>query len=160
MRSVLGLIWLLLLAGCQAAPVQVHSAPTPTPEQVLQLRAIQTRVVAVPSDSVFPLVINVLMDNGYVVRSANAQLGLVAFYQQWTDATQSDASLTQEGSILFTPAGPGSTQVRVMLTGGWQQEDVGRQVSAMVGGVQQSAEAAEYKKVLDTLEAGLTSKAR
>lgn len=64
--------------------------------------------------AVFPGAIEILFDNGYVVRAADGQLGFTAFYQQWTDATQSDANISEEGSILFKAAGPTTTQVRVI----------------------------------------------
>jgi hypothetical protein len=150
---------LLLLVGCQALPPpEIRSAPAPTLDQVLRTRAIQTRVVTMPTESLFPRVINVLMDSGYVVRAADAKLGLVSFYQQWTDSTQANADIFEEGSMLLQPAGPGSTQIRVMLTGGWQQENVSKGgVATMYGSVQQHAAAGEYKRFLDMLESGLKS---
>ena len=115
-----------------------------------------------PVDAVLPRAIEILFDNGYVVRAADAQLGLIAFYQQWTDPTQGGANISEEGSILFKAAGPQSTQIRVMLTGGWQRlEPTGGGVHSadfgMVGGVQQVAGASEYKAILDLLETGLTA---
>jgi len=82
--------------------------------------------------------------------------------RQWTDPTQSGANISEEGSILFKSTGPKSTQIRVMLTGGWQryQATGGGMHSTdygMVGGVQQVAGADEYKKLLDLLEAGLAA---
>ena len=162
MKGALWVIAIGMLTGCVTArPVVVRSEPTPTPEQVAQVRAIQTRVIATPIESVFPKVIDVLMDNDYVVRSADAKLGLVVFYQQWTDTTQNYANITREGTALFKPAGASSTQVRVMLTGGWQQlENTGgglrSPVSSMVGAVQGGA-TDEYKKVLDVLQNGLAA---
>jgi len=145
-----------------APPVQLRSAPPPTAQQVAQTRAVQTRVIAMPVDAVLPRAIEILFDNGYVVRAADAQLGLIAFYQQWTDPTQGGANISEEGSILFKAAGPQSTQIRVMLTGGWQRlEPTGGGVHSadfgMVGGVQQVAGASEYKEILDLLETGLTA---
>ena len=161
MKGALSVIVIGMLTGCVGRPVVVRSEPTPTPEQVAQVRAIQTRVIATPIESVFPKVIDVLMDNDYVVRSADAKLGLVVFYQQWTDTTQNSANLTQEGTALFKPVGASSTQVRVMLTGGWQQLAVTgggprSPSSSMVGAVQSGA-ADEYKKVLDVLQNGLAA---
>ena len=163
MKGALSVIVIGMLTGC-GRPVVVRSEPTPTPEQVAQVRAIQTRVIATPIESVFPKVIDVLMDNDYVVRSADAKLGLVVFYQQWTDTTQNSANITQEGTALFKSVGASSTQVRVMLTGGWQQlENTGgglrSPVSSMVGAVQGGA-TDEYKKVLDVLQNGLAAAAK
>jgi hypothetical protein len=162
MRVHFGVFALCALGGCVMPPVQLRSAPTPTAQQVAQTRDAQSRVIATPFDAVFPSAIEILFDNGYVVRGADAQLGFIAFYQQWTDPTQSDANISEEGSILFKAAGPKSTQIRVMLTGGWQrlQPTGGGMHSTdygMVGGVQQVAGADEYKKLLDLLEAGLAS---
>lgn len=125
-----------------------------------QIRALQTRVIPAPLDSIFPRVIEVLMDNDYIVRSVDAQAGFVSFYQQWTDAAQAAANISEEGSALFTSAGPGQTQVRVTLTGGWQRLEITgggthSTDSGMVGGVQQSTGAEEYRKILDALQNGL-----
>jgi hypothetical protein len=162
MKMIVGVPMLCVLAGCVAPPVQLRSAPAPTAEQIAQTRALQTRVIATPVTAVLPAAIEVLFDNGYVVRAADAQLGFLAFYQQWTDPAPSGANITEEGSILFKPAGPQSTEIRVMLTGGWQRlETTGGGPHStdygMVGGVQQIAGTDEYKKLLDLLEAGLSS---
>jgi hypothetical protein len=162
MKITLGVLVLCVLVGCMAPPVQLRSAPPPNAQQVAQTRAVQTRVIAMPVDAVLPRAIEILFDNGYVVRAADAQLGLIAFYQQWTDPTQGGANISEEGSILFKAAGPQSTQIRVMLTGGWQRlEPTGGGVHSadfgMVGGVQQVAGASEYKAILDLLETGLTA---
>jgi hypothetical protein len=162
MKMYFGVLALCALGGCMTPPVQLRSAPPPTAQQVEQTREVQTRVIATPINAVFPGAIEILFDNGYVVRGADGQLGFIAFYQQWTDPTQSGANITEEGSILFKSAGPQSTQIRIMLTGGWQrlQATGGGAHSTdygMVGGVQQGAGADEYKKLLDILEAGLAS---
>lgn len=161
MRVFPAVLALCALAGCMVQPV-IRSAPTPTAQQIAQTRDVQTRVIATPVEAVFPAVIEILFDNGYVVRGADAQLGFIAFYQQWTDPGQSGANISEEGSILFKAAGPKSTQVRVMLTGGWQRlQATGGGVHStdygMVGGVQQVAGTDEYKRLLDLLETGLTS---
>ena len=160
MRIIGCLFLACALEGCLPA-VQVRSAPAPTPQEMVQIRTLQTRVIAASMDSIFPRVIEVLMDNDYVVRSVDAQAGFVSFYQQWMDPSQAAANITEEGSILFTAAGSGQTQVRVILTGGWQRLQVTgggahSTDSGMVGGVQQSAGDEEYKKILDTLQSGLT----
>jgi hypothetical protein len=160
MKVFFGLFALCALAGCMTPPVQLRSAPTPSAQQVAQIRDIQTRVIATPFEAILPRAIEILFDNGYVVRAADGQLGLIAFYQQWTDPTQSGANISEEGSILFKAAGPTSTQIRVILTGGWQRlQATGGGLHStdygMVGGVQQVAGADEYKKLLDLLEGGL-----
>jgi hypothetical protein len=162
----LGVVFLVscALLGCTVVdPVQVRSAPQSTGQELATFRALRTRVIATPFPSVFPKVLDVLMDSGYLVRSANETLGFVSFYQQWQDSNQSGASLSQEGSVVFKSAGLSSTEVRLILTGGWQRvESSGGGVrdfstSAMVGGVQQNADPREYKKVLDLLEKGLSN---
>jgi hypothetical protein len=162
MKVCFGVFALCALGGCVAPPVQLRSAPIPNAQQVAQTRDVQTRVIATPVNAVFPRALEILFDNGYVVRAADGQLGFIAFYQQWTDPTQSSANISEEGSILFKAAGSKSTQMRVMLTGGWQRlEATGGGTHStdygMVGGVQQVAGADEYKKLLDLLEAGLAS---
>ncbi len=162
MKLLLGMVPLCALSACTLPPVQLRSAPTPNAQQIAQTRGQQTRVIATPVGGVFPKAIEILFDNGYVVRSADGQLGFLAFYQQWTDPTQAGANISEEGSILFTAAGPNSTRVRVMLTGGWQRlETTGggphSTDTGMVGGVQQDAGADEYKKLLDLLQAGLST---
>jgi hypothetical protein len=163
MKNALAMIAICMTAACAPPPPVVHSAPTPTPEQLMQVRAAQTRVIPTPIDSVFPKVIDVLMDNDYVVRSADAKLGFISFYQKWTDTTQKGANITLEGSALFKRATPGSTQVRVMLTGGWQQLQVtggGKNgVSSMVGAVADTR-ADDYTKLLDLLQGGLAAPPR
>jgi hypothetical protein len=162
MKVYFGVVTLCASGGCVMQPVELHSAPTPSAQQVAQTRDVQTRVIATPVDAILPRAIEILFDNGYVVRGADGQLGFIAFYQQWTDPTQSGANISEEGSILFKSTGSKSTQIRVMLTGGWQryQATGGGMHSTdygMVGGVQQVAGADEYKKLLDLLEAGLAA---
>jgi hypothetical protein len=163
MKILVGVFALGALGGCVVPqPVLLRSAPTPTAAQIAQTREAQTRVIAVPIAAVFPRAIEILFDNGYVVSAADGQLGFIAFSQQWSDPTQSGANISEQGSLLFTVAGPQATQVRVMLTGGWQRfEPTGGGPRStdygMVGGVQQVAGADEYKKLLDLVEAGLTS---
>jgi hypothetical protein len=162
MKRFLGILALCALCGCGTPPVQLRSAPSPTAQQIAQAREVQTRVVAAPINALLPQAIEILFDNGYVVRAADGQLGFIAFYQQWSDPTQSDANISEEGSILFKAVGPQSTQIRVMLTGGWQRLQAtggGAHTTdyGMVGGVQQVAGTGEYKKLLDLLETGLAS---
>ena len=96
-------------------PVQPHSAPLPTAQQIDALRALQIRVLPIAADTIFPKVLDILLDNGYTIRSVNTKTGFVYFSQQWTDDSQSDANITLEGCLVFTPQGPGSSQVRLSL---------------------------------------------
>jgi hypothetical protein len=53
MKGALCVIAIGTLTGCVTArPVVVRSEPTPTPEQVAQVRAMQTRVIATPIEFV------------------------------------------------------------------------------------------------------------
>jgi len=117
-------------------------------------------MVAVPYESVFPSVLDVLMDNGFIIRSADKETGLVAIYQQWADESQHDAIIALEGSALFQPAGSNATKIRLFLTGGSQRLEITgggshSTDSSMVGKVQQNTSSNEYKKILDLLESGL-----
>ena len=148
------------VTGCVTPPVQIRSAPRPLKQDLANVIAIQSRTLNIESNDVFPRVLTVLMNGGYIIRSANKELGYVSFYQQWNDASQSGANITQEGTAIFSNAGPHQTSVRVAVTGGWQrlQATGGGPKSTdfgMVGGVQLSATPDEYKGLLDLIEAGL-----
>jgi hypothetical protein len=157
MRSSACLIAFALLAGCVATPPEISSPPPPAPQEIAAMRAVETRVVPVPIESVFPHVIDVLLDNNFVVRSVDTRLGFVAFGQQWMDPTQPTASVSEEGTILFTSAGAGSTQMRVMLAGNWHDLEVGGHSYASRGAAGQGPSEQEYRKILDMLQRGLTS---
>ena len=158
-RVLISLVIGLSLPGCSPLQVQVRSAPVPSEQDVIQSRSTQSRTVAVPRETVFPAILNIFMDNGFVIRSANGDLGLVSFYQQWTDTSQHGACIELEGSAVFSAVGATKTLVRLVLSGNWQVMVNGggpkSDVSTMVGGVQQSTPAEEYKKLLDLLEVGL-----
>ena len=159
MKKVFLLVWTVSITGCVLPPVQIRSAPAPLKQDLAKVIAIQTRTVNIETNDVFPRVLTVLLNGGYVIRSANKELGLVSFYQQWNDASQNGANITQEGSAIFSNAGPHQTSVRIAVTGGWQRlEPTGGGKSpdfGMVGGVQMSATPEEYKALLDLIEAGL-----
>ena len=156
-KIFLGVLVISALSGCVAP--EIRMAPPPTPQQVALNHNVQVRAIAVPAERVFPRILDVLMDNGFIVRSANEKIGFVSFYQQWHDVSQSNANITLEGSLLFKSAGPNSTEARVVLTGGWQLLSLGSGNSAnsMVSGVQQNPGAEQYTMVLDAIERGLAS---
>jgi len=158
-----GVLSLLGLAGCVPPDVTIHAAPEPTPQEVAIIHNNQIRIIPVAYDSVFPKALEILMDNGYLVRSVNEKMGIISFYQQWRDMNQSGASIVQEGSVFFKPTGTSSTQARLLLTGSWQRvESSGGGIhssgtNALVGQVQQNAQPEEYKKLLDLFEKGLST---
>lgn len=158
MRIAYCLAVLLLLSGCVVPPPPaISSPPPPAPEQIAAAHNIQTRVVQVPIESVLPRAINVLLDNNFVVRSVDSKMGFISFYQQWMDPTLYSASVSEEGSVVFTPVATGSTQIRVMLTGSWHDTGVGSNIQGSKGASGQGPEAEEYKKILDLLQRGLVS---
>ena len=163
MKTLLATLAVLGFSGCAPlAPVQLRSAPEPSEQEMAQLRNIQSRTIAIRRDAVFPRVLEVLMDGGYVIRSANTDLGLVTFYQQWMDQTQHNANIAEEGSAIFSSAGPNQTRVRLVISGSWQRLEVTgggfkSPDSGMIGGVSQSASPEEYAKLMDLLERGLRS---
>ena len=154
------------LGGCVWQPVELRSAPEPSPPEIVQLRSIAGRTLAVKAETVFPRVIYLLMDYGYVVRAADKDLGFLSLYQQWNDASQGDATITLEGTVMFRPAGADRTEVRLLLTSSWQRQRTSGgggeayPTVAMVSAVQQNATPGQYKTLLDILERGLTSPAR
>ena len=163
MKTLAATLAVLGFSGCvPLAPVQLRSAPEPSEQEMAQLRNTQSRTIAIRRDAVFPKVLEVLMDGGYVIRSANTDLGLVTFYQQWMDQAQHNANIAEEGSAVFSSAGPNQTRVRLVISGSWQRLEVTggglkSTDSGMIGGVLQSASPEEYAKLLDLLERGLRS---
>ena len=163
MKTLAATLAVLGFSGCvPLAPVQLRSAPEPSEQEMAQLRNIQSRTIAIRRDAVFPRVLEILMDGGYVIRSANTDLGLVTFYQQWMDQAQHNANIAEEGSAVFSSAGPNQTRVRLVISGSWQRLEVTggglkSTDSGMIGGVLQSASPEEYAKLLDLLERGLRS---
>ena len=118
MKRVFLLVWTAAITGCVMPPVQIRSAPAPLKQDLAKVIAIQSRIVNIETNDVFPRVLTVLLNGGYVIRSANKELGLVSFYQQWNDASQNGANITQEGSAIFSNAGPHQTSVRIAVTEG------------------------------------------
>ena len=160
MRGIFLVVLVVAIIGCVEAPVQIRSAPAPLKQDLANVIAIQSRTLNIDTNDVFPRVLTVLLNSGYVIRSANKELGYVSFFQQWNDTSQNGANITQEGSAIFSNAGPHQTSVRIAVTGGWQrlQATGGGPKSTdfgMVGGVQMSATPEEYKALLDVIEAGL-----
>ncbi len=160
-KTLLAVAMLLLLSACaQLPPVQLRSAPTPSAADIAQLRAAQSRTLPVRRDTVFPKLLDVLIDNGYLIRSVSPEAGLVSFSQQWNDPTQYDANITHEGTVLFEPVDASHTSVRVALSGSWQRLEVSgggprSTDTTMMSGVSQRTSVEEYQKLLDLIEHGL-----
>jgi hypothetical protein len=162
MKKLFPVVFAVVVTGCATPPVQIRSAPLPLKQDLAKVIAIQSRTLNIETDEVFPRVLTVLLNGGYVIRSANKELGYVSFYQQWNDKSQNGANITQEGSAIFSKAAPHQTVVRIAVTGGWQRlESTGGGPKStdfgMVGGVQMSATPEEYKRLLDLIESGLLS---
>jgi hypothetical protein len=156
---------LLLLTNCQN-PVQIQAAPNPTHEEVALRRDSQSRVLPIARTSVFPKVVDLLLDNGYLVRSVNYDLGVLSFYHQWPNPERGGYILQQEGTMVIAAEGPGSTRVRLAMSGRWEYTgaNIDNYMLLNAAGAQtwvkQNTDASEYKKLLDILEKGLVSDGR
>jgi hypothetical protein len=71
----------------------------------------------VARESVFPKVLDVLIDLGYQVRCVNLELGQVNIHRAWTErnALGNPFSYLIEATLLFRHEGPQSTRVRVIV---------------------------------------------
>jgi hypothetical protein len=147
-----------VLDGCMGN-IELRSAPLPTTAEVKNNRSFQTRLIKVPFESIFPKAIVVLMDDDFIIRSANKGLGLISFYKQWVDKEQRDANFILEGTVFFEQAGADTTRIRVLMTGSWQIKSIGglHSSDSMVGQFEPSPSAEQYKAILDALEKGLLS---
>lgn len=144
----------LLMQGCLPPPA-VALAPVPNQAQAEATAAGQSRVLPLPRREVFPRVLGVLMDLGYQVRSANADLGQVSIYQAWYDETQAARpELSLEATLLFQEEGAG-TRVRILATGRWNVVSQGKHQISLLAGAQPGQEAAASRRFLDLLEARL-----
>jgi hypothetical protein len=145
----------LLGVCCLAACLQIRPPPTPALAGVRAARQAQTRTLAIPVQAVFPRALDVLLDAGYLVRSANRELGLVAVYQQWHDDSQFERpTFTNEGSLLFQPDGPSKTRVRALIRRTWSSGGAGHTHL-----VETDVDPDAYKQILDVLENGLRPEA-
>jgi hypothetical protein len=106
---------LVALSGCVIPPDDWN--PRPLPAQAQAGRPNRSRALPVPIERVFPRVIEVLLDAGYVVRSVDAPLGFVAFFNQWEShiPTEGPTVVSHEGTLLFYSEGPTTTRVRLSI---------------------------------------------
>ena len=152
----LGSALLLALAfGCAEPPV-AFVPPTGNPASPGNPSSVQSRVLPIARDQVFPKVLSVLMDMGYQVRCVNPDLGQVNIYQTWYDTTlAARPELSLEATLLFLPENASQTRVRVVATGHWGYISVGRNNSATVTGAQPVLEAGDSLQFLEQLQARL-----
>lgn len=154
MKFPVPILSLVALLGCVPMP-RIETAPVTEAAGIARTSEAHSRVLPVPRSAVFPQVLDLLLDQGFQVRSANEILGIVAFHQQWVDGRQaSKPILSLEGTLLFREEGGGRTRVRLEMTGRWEAMAFGKTPS-MVSEVVQQVDPKEYRKVLDLLEQGL-----
>ena len=156
MRGLLVIPALVVLTGCLPTRTTFHPVPLAAPGDLTPVRGSQSRVLAIPLTEVFPKVLEVLLDQGYQVRSANARLGLISFFRQWSDTRlKTNPTYTQEGTLLLQAAGPGATRVRLGITAR-SEENIGEHL-VHVSGVQANPTDEDYRLLLDLLEHGMIS---
>lgn len=117
------------------------------------------RTLALPRGQVFPKVVEALLDMGYQVRSANADLGLVNLSRTWYDETLSARpALSMEATLLFQADGQESTRLLVLPTGHWSVVSLGGKdaASATVTRAQPVLDARAVQPFLDELARRLT----
>ena len=151
-RLGLGALGLTLALGCTPPD---FSLPT-TSGSVGQPSAgsAMTRTLALPRGQVFPKVVEVLLDMGYQVRSASADLGLVNLSRTWYDETLSARpALTMEATLLFQADGQESTRLLVLPTGHWSVVSIGGKdsASATVTRAQPALDARAVQPFMDEL---------
>ena len=109
-------IWfgsLLMLAGSLACMPPSHLPPVPSEASSQNL----VRILPCPRGSVFPKVLDVLVDLGYQVRCVNKELGQVNIHRAWTEKNLmgNPFSYSIEATLLFGPEGPQATRVRIIV---------------------------------------------
>jgi len=97
--------------GC--VPPSSHLPPIPSEASSQNL----VRVMAVPRESVFPKILDVLVDLGYQVRCVNPELGQLNIQRAWTESNGlgNRFSYSIEATLLFKHESPQSTRVRVIV---------------------------------------------
>jgi hypothetical protein len=110
-RHALPAVLALLLGACATVP---ESAVSRLPQAPLELRQAQSRTFdAADARLVLKAALNVLQDEGYVIREANAELGLVTGVMEWRSRQPSQglrvlkwvAALPTYGASLLLPTG-------------------------------------------------------
>ena len=142
----------LLLVGCTFPEVRL--APPPSAEQVKTARTQRSRLIQVPCSTVFPRVLDLLVERGFQVRAVDRELGFVAFAQQWTDPGQFSTGLSLEATLLVRPE-EGATRITLLLNGRWDRISSVEGGSASVSAQAREIDPEQYRRLLDLLEAGL-----
>ncbi len=151
-RLALGVLGLALVLGC--TPPSFSLPTTPGSGGDLSAGPPLTRTLAIPRVQVFPKVVEVLMNMGYQVRSASADLGLVNLSRTWYDETlAARPALSMEATLLFQADGQGGTRLFMLPTGHWSVVSVGGKdsASATVTTAQPALDVRDVQPFLDEL---------
>lgn len=151
-RLGLGALGLVLALGCTPPNFSLPTTPRSGAEPSVGAPLIST--LALPRGQVFPKVVEVLLDMGYQVRSANANLGLVNLSRTWYDETMAARpELSMEATLLFQADGQGGTRLLMLPTGHWSVVSVGGKdsASATVTRAQPALDARDIQPFLDEL---------
>jgi hypothetical protein len=122
-----------------------------------QLRDLQTRTLPMPLEVIFPKVLAIMIDQGYLLHSIDKLNGMITFSQQWRETGPQPANITIRGTIFLSALEPAKTRLRVMLTGNSRALRTGVTCNGQaydtgLGSVQQHADPAVYREFLDFLE--------
>jgi hypothetical protein len=145
----------LLVLGTACVPpvtrVDLASVPTEAPSE--NLTAAQTRTIPLPKEKAFTRAMDVLLDMGFQIRSADQASGQINIAKSWRDPSRSTLSL--EATLLFRPRDAGSTTLRMSAIGSWKFISQGgtKSASADVSGVVATDDPAGYRQFLDRLVA-------
>ncbi len=128
-RPGLGALGLILALGCTPPDFSLPTTPGSGGERSIGSPLV--RNLALPRSQVFPKVVEVLLDMGYQVRSANADLGLVNLSRTWYDETlAAHPAMSMEATLLFQLDGRGGTRLLMLPTGHWSVVSIGGKESA------------------------------
>ncbi|GLH73616.1 hypothetical protein GETHLI_21180 [Geothrix limicola] len=113
--------------------------------------AARTLVLASPPKTLFPKLIELLLDRDYIILSANQDLGLISFRHQKEDKSIRSRRHVNvvEGTLLLQDASPTSARVRVKLTQSWQESSFNTHHET---GVQADADPGYYQSFFKMLE--------
>jgi hypothetical protein len=152
MRGSIPFFALLLAVGCTPLTVEVSHVPPPSAE----LLAVQSRVLSLPPAAVFPRILDVLMNEGFLIVSANRDLGLVTIHRQW-DEQQGNVHplLSLDATLVFSAEGTDRTRVRAQIYGGIHAAAGSGKTYSTYDGAPGDLKAGDYENLLDRVEKGL-----